>query len=374
MPKFYSFVVLAAMTFTAIPSNATTIKATTPYTSRERETTKGDPDYNCSVAVTHCAEYNKNIITIKAGADVASVKASWGASLYSSPSTSETMANTLKQSGTELIQLNNKENVTLTSGETPVNKMHSLIWIALDADNNIVNSGRSIYYTLIDDADNWKEIGSGSMTEVLMCSFFSDEKVEEIPIRFQEHKSKPGYYRIVEPYSQASDTWKKFALNHSTDNHGHYLYINATDADKVYIEPSVLGLNIDNYGNAAIKSLAYSYVTLNQTASAVKLNLFGKLADGVITFGKHATNYTTGKPRPVFQMQFSGAYSGDFINTSYIQDLVIKLPATEKSAVSELNSESAPEEYYNLQGVKVANPENGIFIRRQGSKTTKITL
>lgn len=36
--------------------------------------------------------------------------------------------------------------------------------------------------------------------------------------------------------------------------------------------------------------------------------------------------------------------------------------------------ESAPVEYYNLQGVRVANPENGIFIRRQGSKATKVLV
>lgn len=29
-------------------------------------------------------------------------------------------------------------------------------------------------------------------------------------------------------------------------------------------------------------------------------------------------------------------------------------------------------EYYNLQGVRVSNPENGIFIRRQGDKTIKV--
>ena len=33
-----------------------------------------------------------------------------------------------------------------------------------------------------------------------------------------------------------------------------------------------------------------------------------------------------------------------------------------------------PIEYYNLQGVRVANPENGIFIKKQGSKTTKVVL
>jgi len=34
--------------------------------------------------------------------------------------------------------------------------------------------------------------------------------------------------------------------------------------------------------------------------------------------------------------------------------------------------ENAPAEYYNLQGVRVANPENGIFIRRQGAKVEKV--
>lgn len=35
---------------------------------------------------------------------------------------------------------------------------------------------------------------------------------------------------------------------------------------------------------------------------------------------------------------------------------------------------NAPVEYYNLQGVKVINPSNGIFIKKQGSKTTKVVL
>lgn len=29
-------------------------------------------------------------------------------------------------------------------------------------------------------------------------------------------------------------------------------------------------------------------------------------------------------------------------------------------------------EYYNLQGIRVANPESGIYIRRQGSKVSKV--
>ena len=39
---------------------------------------------------------------------------------------------------------------------------------------------------------------------------------------------------------------------------------------------------------------------------------------------------------------------------------------------ADMVDENAPVEYYNLQGVRVANPQNGIFIKRQGTKATKV--
>ena len=36
--------------------------------------------------------------------------------------------------------------------------------------------------------------------------------------------------------------------------------------------------------------------------------------------------------------------------------------------------ENAPVEYYNLQGVRVANPENGLYIKRQGNKAEKVLV
>lgn len=36
--------------------------------------------------------------------------------------------------------------------------------------------------------------------------------------------------------------------------------------------------------------------------------------------------------------------------------------------------ENAPVEYYNLQGIRVNNPENGLYIRRQGNKVEKVIL
>ena len=36
--------------------------------------------------------------------------------------------------------------------------------------------------------------------------------------------------------------------------------------------------------------------------------------------------------------------------------------------------ENAPVEYFNLQGIRVDNPENGLYIRRQGNKVTKVIV
>lgn len=37
-------------------------------------------------------------------------------------------------------------------------------------------------------------------------------------------------------------------------------------------------------------------------------------------------------------------------------------------------NDNAPVEYFNLQGVRVANPESGLYIRRQGNKVTKVLV
>lgn len=47
---------------------------------------------------------------------------------------------------------------------------------------------------------------------------------------------------------------------------------------------------------------------------------------------------------------------------------------TSTAIESIVDDQDAPVEYFNLQGMPVANPENGIYIRRQGNKVTKILI
>lgn len=53
------------------------------------------------------------------------------------------------------------------------------------------------------------------------------------------------------------------------------------------------------------------------------------------------------------------------------------IPATitlseKKDGVESIATDNGEAEYFNLQGVRVANPENGVYIRRQGGKVTKV--
>lgn len=52
----------------------------------------------------------------------------------------------------------------------------------------------------------------------------------------------------------------------------------------------------------------------------------------------------------------------------------MKMINGEVTGISDITVDSAEVEYYNLQGIRVINPENGIFIRRQGNKVTKVIL
>lgn len=96
-------------------------------------------------------------------------------------------------------------------------------------------------------------------------------------------------------------------------------------------------------------------------------------ADGLATI----TNVATG--RIVYQdPQYGsfGAYTAEEAAEAgtYVLPTLYKLGNGSSVAVVEVEDADAPVEYFNLQGVRVANPENGLYIRRQGSKVEKIVI
>ncbi len=88
------------------------------------------------------------------------------------------------------------------------------------------------------------------------------------------------------------------------------------------------------------------------------------------------TNTVTG--RQVMQDPQYGSFGMYMYKDAEIKDTYV-LPELFKleggSSVSEIEAEANDEAvYYNLQGVKVAEPENGLYIKVQGNKATKVLI
>lgn len=67
----------------------------------------------------------------------------------------------------------------------------------------------------------------------------------------------------------------------------------------------------------------------------------------------------------------------DCVGGAYISSIDVNYyKSGDSSAVTMPTTEdlNAPVEYYNLQGMRVTNPSNGLFIRRQGCNTTKVII
>lgn len=77
-------------------------------------------------------------------------------------------------------------------------------------------------------------------------------------------------------------------------------------------------------------------------------------------------------PVNFFNGKWEGSSQSVTLKSGTYVDQVYVFYKKDPSSVADLANDNAPVEYFNLQGVRVANPENGIFIRRQGSKVTKV--
>ncbi len=89
--------------------------------------------------------------------------------------------------------------------------------------------------------------------------------------------------------------------------------------------------------------------------------------DEAISVGQSAT-VTNGGSDPNAWMILPGIYNF----TVNLKNMTLVVEASSSSIESIKTDNNAPAIYYNLQGVEVENPENGVYIMKQGNKVTKV--
>lgn len=217
---------------------------------------------------------------------------------------------------------------------TPAERGHySIMFAGVDADNNVVAT--STTYQIVDgeaDAD-WKVVPNTTtkFTEGFLAGMFGNIDAEDFNVVLEESVSTPGRFRFEAPYAKHSLV-EYFAMADHSANHKHYIYVNATDPAKVYVEPSSLGLSMSGFDAIYVHTHANTGYYANNVIEA----------PAYVTTNNIARNYSGG---------------------------TIKLVMTKSdSKIEEISAGAADKVIYDIQGRRVANATRGIFIVN-GQKT-----
>jgi len=206
-----------------------------------------------------------------------------------------------------------------------------------------------------------------------------------VTVPMQANSEVAGEYRLIHPYAEYYNNYLSILLDY--DVASDYLVFNAADNSKSYILPSTSGIyfSADN-GNSYM--LAVGSTNKMNGGAVASADTWGTYANGVLTFPEivipdgaqtldeiscalsHTQaqfNSTTGLiTYPDWSIPLS------FPEICSIEATLAGIENVKADAEFDVN---APVEYFNLQGIRVANPEAGqILIKRQGSKASKVVI
>ncbi len=238
-------------------------------------------------------------------------------------------------------------------------------------------------------AEGWDDV-VGTATFVdgwCMCVFADNENNLYDPadypyeVKVQVNRENPGLVRLVNPYENSYIA----AANYADDFNG-YIVLDISDPDFVIVVPRIYsGMDLGDAedGNMAMYpcNLAGYYVYI-QGYTAEEMKQYYAL--GYVTYGKNKDaavpstykNSVVTVNEPGFGI--TGAVNSFYTWTSSSVKMkpVITLPDLTNVGVTDVavDADAAPE-YFNLQGIRVENPESGqIYIRRQGNTTSKVVV
>lgn len=220
--------------------------------------------------------------------------------------------------------------------------------------------------------EGWKIIGKAIYNE----GFFSDleptlslgmEEDDVMEVEVQESTERPGLFRLVDPYGPEGGYVYSNNSNYDTD-HRYYLEIDATNPDRVFLKKTENGCGLDiGFGKMYLWCNAERYIVEKgyTEEEVVGMGFYGKREGRVITFPQKALCVKIPMGRDTW---YWANYTGKFR---------VELPTgTSVECIVDNSETNLPVEYFNLRGMKVgrSNLKQGIYIKKQGSRSEKIII
>lgn len=240
---------------------------------------------------------------------------------------------------------------------------------------------RKGYYDVLDMSvcyqpmeGDWTDIGNALFTDGWLAPVLGvspQDTQYEVPV--QQNVADENLYRLVNPFK-----YGPLAAVNEAEGEG-YIVFDVTDPDHVVFK-------LADAGFASSKARCSTFFVYNYMGSLVLINPFYTAAEVINEFGNDFPCSTykdgivsfdqTGKAsdaRFALQEQPNSPrfwLDDDSQQVRYSAGII--LPSAASAAVGTLGAAEAEVEYFNLQGLPVANPEPGtIVIKRQGAAVTK---
>lgn len=245
------------------------------------------------------------------------------------------------------------ESTVGTIAGTTITFSDDYIWALGDPDNEEVGW----YFLAIGNefmkGIEWEVIGKGEFLENIMYyalteqnntrSFMTDVAICE---------DLPNYFRVTNPLKAS---YAVAGINATSPD----LIFDATDPDNVLVGLTDSGLSSSSLG-------AFYYMNEGYAAGEDE-TIEPELA---CTLKRAGNQYTITCPPQSMLLYTTLTQQVFWCSTSGSTILSFKYQAAGMDQI--VVNEDEPVEYYNLQGIRVANPSNGVYIRRQGNEATKV--
>lgn len=236
----------------------------------------------------------------------------------------------------------------------------------------------------INPNEGWTSLGDATFVDpwVIVPYFLNPEECK-YEVELQQNNTNHDLYRLVDPYR---GNYPKAADNVSFAEHG-YIQFNISDPDHVTFDLVEAGCSNPGW----YSSKWYCYNTLSWKAATSGLTPAEVIAqegdnipyttykDGVVTIGSKKVQNSDGSESMVYDARYGthwAPWDGQQweLSDGTIADMNGSITFPGYSGVESIDADNsdAPVIYYNLQGLPVDNPGNGIFFVRKGDKTYKI--
>ena len=217
--------------------------------------------------------------------------------------------------------------------------------------------------------------GKGKYTDAFTEAFAVNGVTPEYQtweVEIQQNNDEPDYYRVVNPYAGFKNyLGDNFSYDSSTN---YYIYIHLfPDINKGVFDDFFTGLQYMGEGIGITTDAGYLGAEYGYDMVLFLIpDCFPIYENGVLTLAPYYIE--DGEQWPC-ALAWIGPYSDEnnFYPTNSSGKFRLEFPSGGDNAVDAIDmNEDSTAEYFNLQGLRILNPQPGqIVIVREGSKTTK---